>query len=61
MSREDTHVCCDHAKEYFDEAEKAWAALRQFERQVLSVSNGMRGIDRTLNRRAHAGRKENKT
>lgn len=49
------------AKQYFDDAEQAWAALRTFERQVLALANGLRGIDRTLNRRPAHGRAINKT
>ncbi len=53
------YICCEHAKEYFANAEEAWAALRKFERQVLAQANGLRGIERTLNRRGHIGREIN--
>ena len=53
------HVCCEHAREAFDDAERAWAAFEKFERQVLALANGLRGIERTLNRRPHAGREAN--
>lgn len=54
------HECCEHAKEYFDQAEEAWAALARFERQFLALANGLRGMDRTLNRGHHHGRAANK-
>lgn len=54
------HVCCEHVKQSFDDAEQAWAALRRFEHQVLSIANGIRGIERTLNRKPAHGRAINK-
>ena len=55
------HICCEHAREYFDDAERAWAVIRELERRGLVVANAVRGTQRYINGQKHNGRQANVT
>lgn len=55
MADEEPHKCCEHAREWFVDCERAWGIIKELTRRHYITQSAVRGNDRFINKTSHHG------